>query len=107
MKFSDEKLLKLYRQGLTDKEIADELGVTQPAVRYRLQKLGLKNNCHEEKSTDPQKVKILHSLGVTSVGIALILKINIQTVSEVLKQLGLKDNYWVLTEIACGQRITE
>jgi orotate phosphoribosyltransferase-like protein len=103
MKFSDEKLLELYRQGLTDKEIADELGVKPPAVRYRLQKLGLKNNCHEEKPTTPQQVKILHSLGVTSVGIALILQTNVQIVSEVLKQLGLKDNYWVLTEIAIGR----
>jgi predicted transcriptional regulator len=34
MKFSDEKLLELYRQGLTDKEIADELGVKPPSVRY-------------------------------------------------------------------------
>jgi DNA-binding NarL/FixJ family response regulator len=107
MKFSDKKLLELYRQGLTDKEIADELGVTQPAVRYRLQKLGLINNCHEKECTTPQQVKILHSLGLTSVGIALILQTNVQTVSKLLKQLGLKDNYWILTEIACGQGLTE
>jgi DNA-binding NarL/FixJ family response regulator len=107
MKFSDEKLLELYRQGLTDKEIADELGVKPPSVRYRLQKLGLKNNCHEKECTTPQQVKIMHSLGLTSVGIALILQTNVQTVSKLLKQLGLKDNYWVLTEIAGGQGLTE
>ncbi|MGD2247504.1 MAG: AsnC family protein [Candidatus Methanofastidiosia archaeon] len=107
MKFSDKKLLELYRQGLTNKEIADELGVTPAAVRYRLQKLGQKNNCHEEKSTNFQQVKILHIPVLTAVGIALILQTNVQTVSKLLKQLGLKDNYWVLTEIAGGQGITE
>ncbi|MGD2248725.1 MAG: helix-turn-helix domain-containing protein [Candidatus Methanofastidiosia archaeon] len=78
MIFSDEKLLELYRQGLTDKEIADELGVAPPAVRHRLQKLGLKNNCHKKESTTPQQVKILHSLGLTAVGIALIFQTNVQ-----------------------------
>ena len=39
-KFSDGELLELYRQGLTNKEIAVRLGVTQAAVDYRLEKLG-------------------------------------------------------------------
>jgi DNA-binding NarL/FixJ family response regulator len=99
MKFSDGKLLELYRQGLTNKEIADRLGVTQASVHYRLQKLGFLNNYRTEESVTPEQVKILHHMGLTSVGIALLLQTNVQTISQHLKELGLQDNYYRLTEI--------
>jgi predicted transcriptional regulator len=92
-KFSDSVLLELYHQGLTNKEIADRLQVTQPAVHYRIEKLGLTNNCHSLQDIDCKQVKTLHGLGVTSVGIALLLKTNVQTVSHCLKEMGLQDNY--------------
>lgn len=99
MKFTDEELLELYRQGLTDNEIADRLGVTPPAVHYRLQKLGLLNNCHTEEIVNPEQVQILHHMGVTTVGIALVLQTNVMTISQQLKELGLKDNYYRLKEM--------
>lgn len=99
MKFTDDKLLELYRQGLTNIEIADRLGVTPPAVQYRLQKLGLLNNCHTEEIVNPEQVQILHYMGVTTVGIALVLKKNVVTISQQLKELGLKDNYYRLKEM--------
>jgi len=99
-KFSDVVLLELYHQGLTNREIAHRLQVTQPAVHYRIEKLGLINNCHSSEDIDPKKVKILHGLGLTGVGIALLLKTNVQTVSHYLKELGLQDNYdWLKNQL--------
>lgn len=98
-KFSDEELLELYGQGLTNREIAGKLNVSQAAVHYRLEKLGLANNCRNEQDADPEQVKMLHGMGLTNIGIALILRISVHNVAEHLKELGLKDNYYQLTEI--------
>jgi DNA-binding NarL/FixJ family response regulator len=99
MKFSDGKLLELYRQGLTNKEIADRLGVTQASVHYRLQRLGFLNNYCTEEPVTPEKVKSLHQMGLTGVGIALLLQTSVRTISQHLKELGLQDNYYRLTEM--------
>jgi predicted transcriptional regulator len=99
-KFSDSVLLELYHQGLTNREIAHQLHVTQPAVHYRIEKLGLINNCHSLQDIDCKQVKTLHGLGLTSVGIALLLKVNVPTVSHYLKELGLQDNYdWLKKQL--------
>ena len=99
-KFSDGLLLELYHQGLTNKEIAHRLEVTQAAVHYRIEKLGLTNNCHPLQKTDPQQVEVLHGLGVTNIGIALLLKTNVQTVSHHLTEMGLQDNYdWLKKQL--------
>ncbi len=97
-KFSDGELMELYLKGLTNREIADALGVSQPAVYYRLQKLGLHNNCHE-LSADPEQVRILHSMGVTTIGIAHLLKVNVPVIEKHLKKMGLEDNYVRLKEL--------
>jgi len=76
-KFSDKKLLELYSQGLTNREIALQLQVSQAAIHYRLQKLGLVNNCHEEQVINPEQVAQLHEKGLTNVGIALLLSTNV------------------------------
>jgi orotate phosphoribosyltransferase-like protein len=98
-KISDGSLLELYCEGLTNKEIADRLQVTQPAVHYRLEKLGLKNNYHENQCVNTAHVKMLHTKGLTNVGIALLLKTNVVTILLVTKELGLTDNYGALQEI--------
>ena len=99
----DGVLLELYSQGLTNREIADRLQVSQPAVHYRLQKLGLLNNCHTEKTINLDKMKLLHSMGLTTVGIALLLKTNVLVISQCLKELELTDNYSKLKEIISTQ----
>jgi DNA-binding transcriptional ArsR family regulator len=98
-KFSDGELLELYRQGLTNKEIAMRLGVTQPAVSYRLEKLEMVNNCHLRFDVDPDRVGILHNMGVTNVGIALILRTSVASVSVVMETLDLEDNYYRLKDV--------
>ena len=98
-RIKDEKLLKLYSEGLTNREIADQLRVTQPAVHYRLQKLQLPNNCHEEQVIKTEKVKQLHDMGLTTVGIALLLETSVLVISQNLQYMGLQDNYYRLKEI--------
>jgi len=98
-KIEDGEILELYSQGLTNLEIAERLKVSQPAIHYRLQKLGLRNNYHTEKTVNEEKVKLLHSMGLTTVGIALLLKTNVLVISECMKELELTDNYTRLKEI--------
>ena len=103
-RIEDERLLDLYYQGLTNREIAVVLKVTQPAVHYRLQKLGLLNNCHRQQVVDSEQVRMLHSMGLTTVGIAFLLKTSVQVILQQLNTLGLKDNYYVLQEIVSCTR---
>ena len=98
-KFSDEELLELYQQGLTNREIAHELNVSQASVHYRLEKLELVNNCHKEQDVNLQQVRILHGMGLTNIGIALVLKTSTAVISQHIKELGLKDNCIGLREL--------
>jgi orotate phosphoribosyltransferase-like protein len=102
-KIEDDNLLELYYQGLTNREIADKLQVTQAGVYYRLQRLGLVNNCHKVQDTNPEKIERLHKMGLTSLGIAFLLQTNVLTISQCMKELGLKDNYYRLKEIVNQQ----
>lgn len=98
-KFSDDELLELYRQGLTNRQIADRLQVTQGAVHYRLEKLGLINNCKKNQDVDVLQVQILHGMGLTNIGIALLLKVSVQAVLQLMKDVGLEDNYYELERL--------
>jgi DNA-binding NarL/FixJ family response regulator len=98
-KFSDDELLELYRQGLTNRQIADNLQVSQPAVHYRLGRLGLINNCQKNQDVDVQQVQILHGMGLTNIGIALLLKVSVQSVLQLMKDIGLEDNYYQLKRL--------
>ncbi len=98
-KFSDEELLELYHQGLTNKEIAEKLGVTQAAVHYRAERLRLINNCHNDQDVDLQQVQILHGMGLTNVSIAVLLRTSVAAISKHMEKLGLKDNYHTLKDI--------
>lgn len=99
MKLQDEAILELYLKGLTNREIADALNVTQPSIHYRLGKLGLKNNCQKNLDADPEQVRILHGVGLTAVGIAHLLKVNVTVIQMHLKKMGLEDNYERLKEV--------
>ncbi len=101
-KIAEDELLELYRQGKTNRHIAETLGVTQAAVYYRLQNLGLQNNCHCEPAADPGQVRILHGMGVTTIGIAHLLKVNVRAVEQTLKEMGLEDNCLKLREVVEG-----
>lgn len=103
-RFSDQELLELYWQGLTNREIAGRLGVSQPAVHYRIEKLGLTNNCHDGQFVDPSQVKILHRMGLTSVGIALLLRTSVAAISNEMTELGLQDNYYKLRDMVTDIR---
>jgi IS30 family transposase len=93
LKISDGEILELYCENLTNRQIAARLNVTRAAVDYRLQRLGLKNNCHTDDVVDPERVRALHEKGLTNVGIAFVLNTNVLTISRCMKELELPDNY--------------
>ena len=99
MKLSDDEILELYQQGLTNREIADALQVTQGAIHYRLEKLGLVNNLYKTLEADPEQVRILYGVGLTVIGIAYLLKVNAAVIQLHLKEMGLEDNAVKLKEI--------
>jgi DNA-binding CsgD family transcriptional regulator len=99
IKLTDYDVLLLYQQGLTNRQIADKLQVTQPAVHYRLEKLGLRNNCRTFHKLSRTHVRTLHRRGLTTIGIAVLLKANARSVTNVLKRMGLTDNYSRLLQI--------
>ena len=57
------------------------------------------NDCHLCSDVDPDQVSILHNMGVTNVGIALILRTSVVSISRVVETLDLEDNYYRLKDI--------
>jgi len=53
---------------------------------------------------DLQQVKILHGMGLTNIGIALLLKVSVQAVSQHMKEMELRDNYYRLKEVVRQNR---
>ncbi len=91
-KFSDEELLELHRRGLTDREIAEELGVTQAAVNYRREKLGLKNNYTRSTFSDDELLR-LSNQGLNDHEISKALGVTQAAINYRRGRLGLKSNY--------------
>jgi len=77
-RLEDEDILELYLKGLTNR---------------------LTNNCQKDLAADPEQVRILHGMGLTSIGIAHLLKVNAAVVQMYLKDMGLEDNCVKLREI--------
>jgi predicted transcriptional regulator len=90
--FSDEELLELHRRGLTDREISEELGVTQAAVNYRREKLGLKNNFKRDTFSD-DKLLELYGRGLNDREISEALGVTQAAVNYRRGRLGLQSNY--------------
>ncbi len=91
-KISDEELLELHRQGLTDRKIAERLRVTQAAVNYRRQKLGLKNN-YERKTFSDDELLALYNQGLNDREIGETLRVTQAAVNYRRGRLGLPSNY--------------
>lgn len=91
-KFKDAQLRELHSMGLTDREIAIKLNVTQAAINYRREKLGLKNNYIKHKFSDDDILK-LHSKGLTDKEIAEKLNVTSAAVNYRRGRLELKSNY--------------
>jgi len=91
-KFSDDNLLQLYEKGMTDRQIADELGVSQSAVNYRRGKLGLPSN-FERKEPSNDLIKDLNQRGYTDRQIAERLGISQASVNYRRQRLGLPSNF--------------
>ena len=91
-KFSDEELLELHRQGLPDRWIAERFGVTQAAVNYRRQRLGLKNNYKPNTFSDDELLA-LHNQGWNDREISETLGVTQAAINYRRKRRELPSNY--------------
>ncbi|MEA1993525.1 MAG: helix-turn-helix domain-containing protein [Euryarchaeota archaeon] len=70
-KIGDEEIIELHKKGLTDREIAEVLDVSQSSVNYRRKRLGLENNYHKKKKKFVMNEFLkLYNLGYTDREIA-------------------------------------
>ena len=94
-KIDDRTILDLHRKGLTNSEIAQRLQVTQAAVHYRIEKLGLENNYHKQvQKIDETDILEMHKKGLTNSEIADILGVSPAAITYHSQRLGIQDNYW-------------
>lgn len=91
-KFSDEELLELHQAGLTDRQISERFHVTQGAVNYRREKLGLTNNFERDTFTDAELLD-LHRQGLTDREIGEALGFTQAAINYRRARLGLESNY--------------
>ncbi|MBU7032375.1 MAG: hypothetical protein HXS53_07570 [Theionarchaea archaeon] len=91
-KFSDEELLELHQKGLTDKQISRVLDVTQAAVNYRREKLGLINNYKPNSFSDDELCE-LYNQGLTDREISEALGVTQAAINYRRGRLGLRSNY--------------
>jgi DNA-binding NarL/FixJ family response regulator len=92
VKIREDDLLRLYHKGHTDREIAEELCVSQSAVNYRREKLGLPSNIHANTDTD-DTIASMNAHGLTDKEIAEKLGITQSTVNYRRIRMGLASNY--------------
>jgi DNA-binding CsgD family transcriptional regulator len=90
-RLTDEELIRLYSEGLSDGEIAKALNVSRSSVRRRRVKLGLQPLIVKRKVTD-EKLKLLRELwnSHTEAELAKMLGVHQSTVAVWAKKLGLK-----------------
>jgi len=89
-RLTDEELIRLYSEGLSDGEIAKALNVSRSSVRRRRVKLGLQPLIVKRKVTD-EKLKLLRELwnSHSQTELAKILGVDRCTVISWAKKLGL------------------
>lgn len=93
MKIKDEDLIKLHKKGLTDREIAKTLGVSQSSVNYRIKKLGLVNNCNKiPPKFNEDLFYVLYKKGWTDKQIAVKLGLTVPAIHYQRCKRGLKSN---------------
>jgi hypothetical protein len=94
-KFTDGEPVRLYSEGLNDREIAEALKVSKPSVRARRVRLGLQPQpsvAKFKRKMNGEKLKILRELwdSRTMVELAKTLGVDRTTVVGWAKRLGLK-----------------
>ena len=91
-KFSDEEVLELWSQNLTDGEIAKLLGVERPSITIRRNKLGLKPNFIRRKYTDAEFL-YWYNKKLNDFEIAEKLNVSRGSIEYKRQKLGLKPNF--------------
>lgn len=95
-KFSRRKLMKLHREGKTDIEIAEILGVSRSAIQKARSELDVDP---VDRSVDPDAVRALHARGMNDPAIAKELGTTKTAVTRVRRTLGLPTQSRAKTEI--------
>ncbi|MHC1604701.1 MAG: helix-turn-helix domain-containing protein [Candidatus Methanofastidiosia archaeon] len=90
-KFDDKLFLKFYKKGLTDREIAEVLGVSQSTVNYRRERLGLKSNYRRKTFSDKRFLE-LYNDGLIDKEIASILNVTSAAINYRRERLELVSN---------------
>jgi transposase len=89
-KINVEELVKLYSEGLNDREIAERMGITIPSVRYWRKKLGLKSKHIYGRKVDVNKIIELRNKGYPMHRIARELGVSYGTVEYWFHKLKIK-----------------
>jgi DNA-directed RNA polymerase specialized sigma24 family protein len=89
-KIDVEELIKLYNEGLNDREIAERMGITIPSVRYWRKKLGLKSKHIYGHKVDVNKIIELRNKGYSMNRIARELGVSYGTVEYWFHKLKIK-----------------
>jgi len=85
---------RLHKKGLSDREIAKELNVSQQTVNYHRQRLGLTNNYWKRhKMFDEEKFLKLYYEGKTDREIGIIMGYTTAAIIYHRKKLGLKSKH--------------
>lgn len=92
-KIGDQEIIELHERGMTDREMADLLGVSQSSINYRRKRLGLENNCHKKrKKFDKEQFLELYHLGHTDKEIAEKMDLTAPAINYRRTSFGLKSN---------------
>ena len=92
VKIREDDLIRLHSNGLTDRQMAEALNVSQSAINYRREKLGLPSNAQTDSDVD-ERITAMNADGLTDKQIAETLGLTQSTVNYRRIRMGLASNY--------------
>jgi len=95
--FTDQQLIELHKQGITDREIAEKLGTFQSTVRTHRIRIGLKAHSRRLLFTDQQLIE-LYEKGLNDLEIGEMLGTAQSTVRKHRNRIGLETNRKTYTQ---------
>lgn len=102
-KIQDEKLIELYNQGLTQKEIAQYFECANCTVSNRLSRLGIKTRTPIDKS----RVEDLHNQGLSDEEISDIFGCTRTNITHILNKMGYTNRRTKIDNIELRNRISQ
>lgn len=103
MKINDDDILKLYKQGLLHREIAEKLGCKTCTITNHLNKMGIRSYDRNQR----KKVLALHNQGLYDYEIAEKLGVTRSNVTILLNRQGIKNRKSKKEDINMRNRISK